>query len=93
MDTHFSIEEQASLQLAGWAASMPQEDFLDTYKMVSQHTWPTWRGHPEEGCRLLLQDLSISKTLYMFGRSKLFIKTQKTVSSSLILMDKVEKRQ
>ena len=59
---------------------MDYESFLARYKMLSVHTWPHWTaGGPVDGVTCLLRDLPISANEYSFGRSKIFIRTSKTL--------------
>ena len=52
--------------------------------MLSVHTWPHWMaGGSVDGVTCLLRDLPISANEYAFGRTKIFIRTSKTVSDIL----------
>ena len=59
---------------------MEYGQFLKRYKMLSAHTWPHWRGPSVEGVTYLLRELPISANEYAFGRTKIFIRSVKTVS-------------
>ena len=72
--------EQAKVRCDGWSFKSSHEVFLRRYGMLSMHTWPCWRGAQLEGCALLLADLPVSPDQYTFGRSMVFIKSQRTVS-------------
>ncbi len=60
---------------------MPYDEFLHRYKMLSGHTWPHWRGPSVEGVTYLLRELGVSASEYAFGRTKIFIRSNKTVSN------------
>lgn len=50
--------------------------------MLSLHTWPTWNhGSPAEGVSYLLRDLPIPNGEFAFGRTKLFVRSPRTVSA------------
>lgn len=48
------------------------------YKMLTKDTWPTWRGGAQEGCKAVLTHTGFINDV-QFGKTKLFIKTPKTV--------------
>ncbi|XP_059080796.1 uncharacterized protein LOC131878708 isoform X1 [Tigriopus californicus] len=66
------------LRKQGFAFRLEYSQFLARYKMLSQHTWPHWRGPSVEGVTYLLRELPISANEYAFGRTKIFIRTHKT---------------
>ncbi|KAG7165271.1 Unconventional myosin-Ib-like [Homarus americanus] len=76
---YLGLVEQARVRCEGWSYKGTHEGFLSRYAMLSLHTWPTWRGAPLEGCALLLADLPITPTQYTFGRTKVFIKSQRAI--------------
>ncbi|XP_071519306.1 unconventional myosin-Ia isoform X2 [Panulirus ornatus] len=76
---YLGLVEQARVRCEGWAYRATHETFLARYGMLSLHTWPGWRGPPLEGCALLLADLPLTPTQYTFGRTKVFIKSQRAV--------------
>ncbi|KAH9369049.1 hypothetical protein HPB48_002605 [Haemaphysalis longicornis] len=71
--------ENLKVRRAGFAFRQEYEAFLERYKLLSMRTWPHWRGLPAEGVTLLLRDLPIHPSEYVFGRTKLFIKNPRTV--------------
>ncbi|XP_030747768.1 unconventional myosin-Ib [Sitophilus oryzae] len=64
---------------SGYCHKMPFISFLCRYKMICPHTWPKWRGSAIEGVSLLLRSLPIPSAEFTFGRSKLFIRSPRTV--------------
>ncbi|XP_045110459.1 unconventional myosin-Ia-like isoform X3 [Portunus trituberculatus] len=76
---YHGLVEQARVRGEGWAYRSSHEVFLARYGMLSLHTWPAWRGPPLEGCALLLADLPLTPSQYTFGRTKVFIKSQRAV--------------
>ncbi|KAI4459898.1 myosin [Holotrichia oblita] len=57
--------------------SFPQ--FLCRYKLLCCNTWPRWRGSPIEGVSVLLRSLPIPTAEFTFGRTKLFVRSPRTV--------------
>ncbi|XP_050303869.1 unconventional myosin-Ib [Anthonomus grandis grandis] len=64
---------------AGFCQKIPFIQFLCRYKMLCAHTWPKWRGSPIEGVGMLLRSLPIPSAEFTFGRTKLFIRSPRTV--------------
>jgi len=48
--------------------------------MLSLHTWPNWQGPPVEGVSYLIRDLPIPSGEFAFGRTKVFVRSPRTVS-------------
>ena len=68
------------LRRHGYVFSLEYENFLNRYKMLSSQTWPHWRGGGSvDGVTCLLRELPLSANEYAFGRTKIFIRTSKTV--------------
>ena len=54
--------------------------------MLSNQTWPHWSGDGSvDGVTCLLRDLPISANEYAFGRTKIYIRTSKTVSHDYVV--------
>lgn len=47
--------------------------------MLCKHTWPRWRGSAVEGVSLLVRSLPIPGAEFTFGRTKLFLRSPRTV--------------
>lgn len=48
--------------------------------MLSLYTWPNWKkGSAAEGVVRLLRDLPIPKGEFAFGKTKLFVRSPRTV--------------
>lgn len=76
---YLGLIENIKVRRAGYAFRQDYDAFLDRYKLLSLHTWPTWTGLPVEGVSLLLRDLPIHSSEYAFGRTKIFIKSARTL--------------
>ena len=56
--------------------------------MLSTQTWPHWSGDGSvDGVTCLLRDLPISANEYAFGRTKIYIRTSKTVRPKSNILD------
>jgi len=78
--TYQGLVEMSELRRHGYVFRIEYEAFLARYKMLSVHTWPHWNaGGSVDGVTCLLRDLPISANEYAFGRTKIFIRTSKTV--------------
>ncbi|CAG0890612.1 unnamed protein product [Cyprideis torosa] len=78
---YMSLTESALVRRDGFSFCMGYEAFLNRFKMLSVHTWPSWtRGCPQDGVLCLLRDLGIPTKECSFGRTKIFIKGRKLVA-------------
>lgn len=66
----------------GFCYKLTYAQFLNRYKMLSLHTWPHWRGTPFEGVSYLVRSLPIPSAEFTFGRTKIFVRSPRTVSIS-----------
>ena len=53
--------------------------------MLSLHTWPKWRGPPVEGVSYLVNDLPIPTGEFAFGRTKIFVRSPRSVIKNIKL--------
>ncbi|XP_074034109.1 myosin 95E [Leptinotarsa decemlineata] len=72
---------QAIVQVwrSGYCYRLSYVHFLSRYKLLCCNTWPRWRGSPIEGVSLVLRSLPIPSAEFTFGRSKLFVRSPRTV--------------
>lgn len=67
------------MRRAGFAHRQTYEKFLARYKMISQYTWPNYRGAgAKEGVQVLVKDKCFHHDV-KYGRSKIFIRNPGTV--------------
>jgi len=78
---YLGIMEFVRLRVAGFVLRDTYEGFLHRFKMLSTHTWPSWQGPAVEGVTYLLRELPLSASEYVFGRSKIFIKSWGSVEA------------
>ncbi|CAH2048321.1 unnamed protein product, partial [Iphiclides podalirius] len=75
---YLGLVENVRVRRAGFASRQRYDRFLKRYKMLSQYTWPNFRGPgAKEAVMVLLRDLGIADV--QFGHTKLFIRSAKTV--------------
>ncbi|XP_023341413.1 unconventional myosin-Ib, partial [Eurytemora carolleeae] len=76
---YLGILEFTRLRSAGFVVRETYTRFLDRYKMLSTHTWPSWQGAPVEGVTCLLRELPVSGSEYVLGRTRICIRSIKCV--------------
>ncbi|GFT88674.1 unconventional myosin-Ib [Nephila pilipes] len=76
---YLGLMENTRMRKHGYAYRQDYESFLQRYKMLSPHTWPTWSGLPVEGVTNLLRFSPVHNSDYCFGRTKIFLKHSKTL--------------
>ena len=72
--------ENVRVKRAGYAFRQVYDTFLKRYKMLSPKTWPNWKGQAKDGVKQIIAALRLPKDEYVFGTTKLFIRTPRTVS-------------
>ncbi|GLH07217.1 Unconventional myosin IC [Gryllus bimaculatus] len=76
---YLGLVETVRVRRAGFCHRLPYMQFLERYKMLSLRTWPSWPGTPVEGVSYLVRDLPIPSGEFAFGRTKLFMRSPRTV--------------
>nr|XP_049693916.1 unconventional myosin ID [Helicoverpa armigera] len=75
---YLGLVENVRVRRAGFASRQRYDRFLKRYKMLSQYTWPNFRGsNDKDAVMVLLRDLHVSDV--QFGHTKLFIRSAKTL--------------
>lgn len=70
---YLGLVENVRVRRAGFASRQRYDRFLKRYKMLSQYTWPNFRGtNDKDAVMVLLRDLQITDV--QFGHTKLFIR-------------------
>lgn len=76
---YLGLLENVRVRRAGFVFRQSYEKFLLRYKMLSQYTWPNFRGgSSKEGVRVLLNELNLIHDT-KFGHTKIFIRSPKTL--------------
>ncbi|XP_024083277.1 unconventional myosin-Ia isoform X2 [Cimex lectularius] len=76
---YLGLIETVRVRRCGFCHRQTYTGFLARYKMLSLHTWPNWQGVPVEGVSYLLRDLPIPSGEFSFGRTKIFIRSPRSV--------------
>ncbi|CAB3236517.1 unnamed protein product [Arctia plantaginis] len=77
---YLGLVENVRVRRAGFASRQRYDRFLKRYKMLSQYTWPNFRGNSDkDAVMVLLRDLNVTDV--QFGHTKLFIRSAKTLHS------------
>ncbi|MBZ3882865.1 Unconventional myosin-Ia [Sciurus carolinensis] len=76
---YLGLLENVRVRRAGYAHRQGYKSFLERYRLLSRSTWPHWNGGDREGVEKLLGELSISSEELAFGKTKIFIRSPKTL--------------
>ncbi|XP_077866733.1 unconventional myosin-Id-like [Saccoglossus kowalevskii] len=77
--SYLGLLENVRVRRAGFAYRQLYTRFLQRYKMLSQYTWPNFRGgNDRKGVEFLLRDKQMESDV-KYGKTKLFIRTPKTI--------------
>ncbi|XP_039290294.1 unconventional myosin-Ia isoform X3 [Nilaparvata lugens] len=76
---YLGLLETVRVRRCGFCHRLGYTQFLARYKMLSLQTWPSWEGAPVEGVSYLIRDLPIPSGEFAFGRTKLFIRSPRSV--------------
>merc|ERR1712226_125536 len=70
--SYLGLLENVRVRRAGFAYRQDYKLFLQRYKMLSERTWPNYRGSEQDGVKILVNDFKLSNDV-TFGNTKLFI--------------------
>uniref|UniRef100_A0A674JMH5 Unconventional myosin-Ia n=1 Tax=Terrapene triunguis TaxID=2587831 RepID=A0A674JMH5_9SAUR len=76
---YLGLLENVRVRRAGYAYRQGYEPCLERYKMLCKQTWPKWKGGARDGVQALLTDLCIPLAELAYGRTKIFIRTPRTL--------------
>ncbi|CAG0915513.1 unnamed protein product [Notodromas monacha] len=77
--SYLGLLENVRVRRAGFAHRQTYDRFLKRYKMLSNYTWPNYRGHTEKHwTKVLIDELGFSQDV-QYGSSKIFIRSAKTL--------------
>ncbi|XP_037019433.2 unconventional myosin-Ia [Artibeus jamaicensis] len=76
---YLGLLENVRVRRAGYAFRQAYGPFLERYRLLSRSTWPRWNGGDREGVEKILGELSMSSKEVTFGKTKIFIKSPKTL--------------
>lgn len=77
--SYLGLVENVRVRRAGFAHRQRYDKFLKRYKMLSQYTWPNFRGgSDQDGVQVLMNENGFEKDV-TYGKTKVFIKSPKTL--------------
>ncbi|XP_045867479.1 unconventional myosin-Ia isoform X1 [Meles meles] len=76
---YLGLLENVRVRRAGYAYRQRYEPFLERYRLLSRSTWPRWNGGDREGIEKVVGELSLSSEELVFGKTKIFIRSPKTL--------------
>lgn len=76
---YLGLLENVRVRRAGFVHRQRYDKFLLRYKMISQYTWPNFRGGSDrDGVKVLLNEKNFSHDV-KFGKTKIFIRSPQTL--------------
>jgi myosin-1 len=75
---YLGLVENMKVRRAGYPFRMHYNRFMRRYKMIWEETWPNYKWTDEQACRKMVAHYHLN-TLVSFGKTKIFIKTPRTV--------------
>lgn len=78
---YLGLLENVRVRRAGFVHRQRYDKFLLRYKMISQYTWPNFRGGSDrDGVKVLINEKNFSNDV-KFGKTKIFIRSPQTLFS------------
>ncbi|XP_046427000.1 unconventional myosin ID isoform X1 [Neodiprion fabricii] len=76
---YLGLVENILVRRAGFVYRQRYDRFLKRYKMISQYTWPNFRGGTDkEGVRTLMEEKGFADDV-MYGHTKIFVRSPRTL--------------
>ncbi|XP_018428886.1 PREDICTED: unconventional myosin-If [Nanorana parkeri] len=85
---YLGLKENIRVRRAGFAYRRVFNKFLLRYAILTQETWPKWRGDERQGVQHLLRSVNMDADQYQMGRTKVFVKNPE----SLFLLEEMRER-
>ncbi|CAB3408384.1 unnamed protein product [Caenorhabditis bovis] len=85
---YLGLKENIRVRRAGFAYRRPFDKFAQRYAIISDKTWPSYHGAPQQACQIICDAVHVDPTQYQMGRSKIFIKNPE----SLFLLEETRER-
>ncbi|OCU00538.1 hypothetical protein XELAEV_18006316mg [Xenopus laevis] len=85
---YLGLKENIRVRRAGFAYRRVFNKFLQRYAILTQETWPRWRGDERQGVQHLLRSVNMDSDQYQMGKSKVFVKNPE----SLFLLEEMRER-
>ncbi|NP_001166048.1 myosin 1A isoform X1 [Nasonia vitripennis] len=76
---YLGLVENILVRRAGFAHRQRYDKFLKRYKMISQYTWPNFRGGSDkDGVKMMMDEKGFSNDV-QYGHTKIFIRSPRTL--------------
>uniref|UniRef100_A0A8D9DQM1 Myosin-IA n=1 Tax=Cacopsylla melanoneura TaxID=428564 RepID=A0A8D9DQM1_9HEMI len=75
---YLGLLENVRVRRAGFAHRQPYDRFLKRYKMISEFTWPNFRGSDKDGTKVLIDEKGFLHDV-KYGKTKIFIRSPNTL--------------
>ncbi|KAM8940473.1 unconventional myosin-If [Pelodytes ibericus] len=85
---YLGLKENIRVRRAGFAYRRVFNKFLQRYAILTQETWPRWRGDERQGVQHLLRSVNMDSDQYQMGKTKVFVKNPE----SLFLLEEMRER-
>ncbi|KAM4708330.1 unconventional myosin-If [Discoglossus pictus] len=85
---YLGLKENIRVRRAGFAYRRVFNKFLQRYAILTQETWPRWRGDERQGVQHLLRSVNMDTDQYQMGKTKVFVKNPE----SLFLLEEMRER-
>ncbi|XP_046402866.1 unconventional myosin-Ie-like [Ischnura elegans] len=85
---YLGLKENIRVRRAGFAYRRVFKKFLHRYAILSDKTWPEWKGPEVAGIQVIMQTVNMTPDQYQLGKSKVFIKAPE----SLYLLEEMRER-
>ncbi|XP_029360409.1 myosin IEb isoform X2 [Echeneis naucrates] len=85
---YLGLRENIRVRRAGYAYRRVFNKFLQRYAILTQETWPQWRGDERQGVLHLLNSVHMDQDQFQLGKTKVFVKAPE----SLFLLEEMRER-
>jgi myosin-1 len=79
---YLGLVENIRVRRAGFANRQTYERFFNRYRILLAETYPIFKNTPKHGAEIIIKALGIPPEEVRFGKTKVFLKSPKTVSAS-----------
>uniref|UniRef100_A0A8R1YX87 Uncharacterized protein n=1 Tax=Pristionchus pacificus TaxID=54126 RepID=A0A8R1YX87_PRIPA len=85
---YLGLKENIRVRRAGFAYRRAFDKFVWRYAIISEKTWPNYRGDPKQACEIICATVNMDRDQYQMGRTKIFVKNPE----SLFLLEEMRER-
>lgn len=79
---YLGLVENVRVRRAGFANRQTYERFFNRYRIILPETYPIFKNTPKHGTEIIIKALGIPSEEVRFGKTKVFLKSPKTVSTT-----------